>query len=54
MSDELKLYLICFIRNVISLICFTILSIVFNKWWIALLSILFWSGVEIKKDKGDK
>lgn len=26
MTDELKLYLICFAINVISLICFTILS----------------------------
>ena len=54
MSEELKLYLICYARNVISLICFTILAIVFNKWWIVLFTILFWISVEEKEKKENK
>ena len=52
MRDELKLYLICFTINVISLICFTTLAIVFQKWWIVFFALLFWCSVE--KDEGDK
>lgn len=52
MSDKLKLYLMCYIRNAISLICFTILSIVFQKWWIVFFALIFWCYVE--KDEGDK
>ena len=53
MSEDLKFYLICYARNVISLICFTILSIVFHKWWIVFFALIFWCSVE-EKDKGDK
>lgn len=52
MNEYNKLCLICFARNVISLICFTILAIIFNKWWIVFFSLLFWCGVE--KDKDEK
>lgn len=38
------------IRNSISLICFTILAIVFNKWWIVIFSALFMSSIE-KEEK---
>ena len=54
MTDEIKLFLLVVVKNVSALICFTILAIVFNKWWIALFSILFCSSVKIKRDKGDK
>ncbi len=42
---RLKLNLICAIKNSISLICFTILAIVFDKWWLVLLSGLFLSSI---------
>lgn len=29
------------LKNIIAIICFTILSIVFNEWWIILFSLLF-------------
>ena len=54
MNEELKLYLICFVRNIICLICFTVLAIVFNKWWIVLFTILFWISVERKEKKENK
>lgn len=52
MNEYNKLCLICVARNVISLICFTILAIIFNKWWIVFFSLLFWCSVE--KDKDEK
>lgn len=37
------------IENIITTICFTILAIVFNKWWLVLLSIIFYIGIETDK-----
>ena len=34
------------IKNCITLICFTTLSIIFNKWWIILFSALFMTYTE--------
>lgn len=34
------------IKNSICVICWTILAIVFNKWWIALFGALFLSGLQ--------
>ena len=36
------------IKNIICVICFTALSIVFYKWWIVLFSALFMTSYEIK------
>lgn len=38
------------IDNAINIICWTVLAIVFNKWWIALFAILFVSSIKDKKD----
>ena len=35
--------------NIVCVICWTILSIVFNKWWIALFAILFMSCCTVKR-----
>lgn len=32
------------IKNSISVICWVVLAIVFNKWWVALFGLLFVSG----------
>ena len=45
-----KINILAVIKNCITLICFTILAIVFKKWWIVLFSILFYVSV----GKGDK
>lgn len=39
------------IKNIICIICWTALAIVFNKWWIALFAILFMSN--LKTDEHD-
>ena len=41
-----NIYWICTVRNSISLICWTIIAVVFNKWWLAFFSILFWCWPE--------
>lgn len=43
-----KSFLSCMIYNSIAVICWTILAILFNHWWIALFSLLFMSSVESK------
>lgn len=52
-SDNDKVVKWLMLQNSVAIICFTILAIVFNKWWISLLSILFLSSVEDDKE-GDK
>lgn len=49
MSDDNKFYAMVFSKNIAVLICFTILSIYFNHWWIVFFSALFWS---FPKDRG--
>lgn len=39
------------IKNIIAIICFTILAIVFNKWWIVLFSLIFLTYFESKGDE---
>lgn len=48
----MKIYLMAMVKNIVALICFTILAIVFNKWWIVFFSLLFWSF--ITNESGDK
>lgn len=46
----MKIYLMAMVKNIVALICFTILAIVFNKWWIIFFSIIFWSSITTKGD----
>lgn len=43
------------LKNSISIVCWTILAIYFNKWWIALFAALFLSSLstEDRKDVKD-
>ena len=34
------------IKNIIAIICFTILAIIFNKWWIIFFVIIFMTNFE--------
>lgn len=51
MSEHLKLQIAVLIKNTISLTLWVVLAIAFNKWWIALFSILFLTSVEKEKNK---
>ena len=48
-----KINILATIKNCITLICFTILAIVFNKWWIVLFSALFVVSVGEKSRSDD-
>ena len=49
MSDYTKMTIAVLVKNSVTLICFTILAIVFGKWWIALFGGLFLSNLEWKQ-----
>ena len=49
MSENLKLQIEKKKKNTISLALWVVLAIAFNKWWIALFSILFLTYVEKRK-----
>lgn len=36
------------IKNSICVVCWVVLAIVFNKWWVALFGLLFMSGITIR------
>lgn len=48
-----KLCIILVLKNIVSIICFTILAIVFNRWWIIFFSILFLTTIEYHSEKKD-
>ena len=53
MSEEeykIRLEKIAMTENSITIICFTLLSIIFNSWWIIFFSIIFWVRVKDKKE----
>ena len=53
MSENLKLQIAVLIKNTISLTLWVMMAIAFNKWWIALFSILFLTSVEKKITRRD-
>lgn len=51
MSEHLKLQIAVLIKNTISLTLWVVMAIAFNKWWIALFSILFLTFVKKENNK---
>ena len=49
-KEDIKAIAIICAKNVAIMICFTILAVVFQKWWISLFSILFYSTYSTKDD----
>ena len=41
-----SIYCACLIKNSICVICFTVLAVIFHKWWIVLFSALFLSDLK--------
>lgn len=39
------------IKNSVVVICFTLLAIHFDKWWIALLALLFLTTIDSKRNE---
>ena len=51
-KEEAKVMIMIVVKNIISIVCFTILSIIFKMWWLILLSLLFLNNISYKsKDK---
>lgn len=46
MSDTAKVYIAVCAENAIVTICFTVLSVVFHKWWIILFAFLFYTSAK--------
>jgi hypothetical protein len=46
---KLKLHLMRFFNNTVVVICFTVLAIVFGKWWIVLFSALLMDSIRENK-----
>ena len=42
------------LKNSVAIVCWTILAICFNKWWIALFAALFLSSIPTKNRKDDE
>lgn len=38
------------IKNSVCMICWTVLAVVFNKWWVALFALLFMSDIQTKHE----
>lgn len=36
-------------KNACAIICFTVLAVHFEKWWLALFAMLFMSDLEVKE-----
>lgn len=55
MSENLKAEIAVLIKNTITLIVFSILAVIFQKWWIVLISVLFFTFTENKREtKNDR
>lgn len=48
-----KIEISCVIENIVALVCFTVLAIWFNKWWIVFCSVFFMKYT-VKEDKKDE
>ena len=56
-EEEGKTIIVCvMLKNIIAICAFVALAIFFKKWWIALFSALFYSGLSYnkKEDKEEK
>lgn len=51
MSENLMLQIAVLLKNIVCIIAFILLAIVFNKWWIALFAVLFLTTVEKEENK---
>ena len=53
-KNELKAIALPILENCVVFICLTVLAVIFNKWWIVLLSMIFWNNVRYKSKEGKK
>lgn len=46
MEVDRMIFISLLLRNCVSIVCFTVLAIHFDKWWIALFSLLFTTDIK--------
>ena len=51
MSENSKIYIAVLIKNIICLALWIVLAIVFNKWWIALFSVVSVTSIKSNDNK---
>lgn len=51
MSEILKQQIFVMLKNTARIITFAVLGVIFNRWWIVLISPLFFVYVKDKKDE---
>ena len=54
MSESVKLSILILSINTIRLICFVVLAVVFEKWWIVLFSAIFFSYSKKDGEKNER
>ena len=52
-GEGMNAYTAWAIKNIVALICWTALAIVFNKWWIALFVVFCLLDLKTKKNEED-
>lgn len=50
-KEEFDLFIIILIKNALMVLLFTLLAIVFDKWWLVLLSPLFFTTISKGENK---
>lgn len=53
-KSVLLAYLMILVQKIIVLGCFTVLAIIFNKWWIIFFSLLFWPSRNVESEECKK
>jgi len=52
-KDYMFIIFIAVFQNIVDIVCFTILAVIFNKWWLILCSALFWKTFTIKTGENE-
>ena len=52
-KDISKIFMAVMLKNSCAIICFTVLAILFKKWWIVLFAALFITSIETHKDEDE-
>lgn len=54
MKDAMRLHMMVSIKNIVVMICWTVLAIYFGKWWIALFATCCLSNFQYESNGGQE
>lgn len=52
-NENVKALGLVVLYNIVVLVCFTIMSILMNKWWLILISLLLYKGFSYKEKENN-